>query len=338
MDSQQTISVLALSNLLQTAESFGVKREALLKECNITPEMLSTTENRIDISTFDAIVSKAVELTGDEYFGVHMGRDFTFHSGNIVTYITCNCNNFGEACDKYFKYQSIISKARRIGFDTTGETVKISLKLLNENLQQKRHILDYMLSCLFYGSQQIVVTPIHFDRLELTHKKDELAEGYEKLFGCEILWEQPVTALYFDKKHLKTAIHQPNPELLKVLEEQANQLLLRLNNMETYTYKVLEIISRYSHDFHFSIEDIAAKIFMTPRNLQMKLKSENTTYSELVNSVRKEKSIKLLQDGVSIAETSFMLGFSETSAFQKSFKKWTGRTPGEYRSGYSLQQ
>jgi AraC-like DNA-binding protein len=48
--------------------------------------------------------------------------------------------------------------------------------------------------------------------------------------------------------------------------------------------------------------------------------------------VRRELAQRYLADGLSIAEISFLLGFSEPSAFFRAFKRWTGKTPLEARA------
>ena len=41
-----------------------------------------------------------------------------------------------------------------------------------------------------------------------------------------------------------------------------------------------------------------------------------------------------LENGIlSITEITFLLGYSEDSAFHRAFKSWTGMTPNEYRQG-----
>jgi AraC-like DNA-binding protein len=72
---------------------------------------------------------------------------------------------------------------------------------------------------------------------------------------------------------------------------------------------------------------------MTVRNLQLKLKEEGTSFRILLDEVRKQIAIGYLKDGSeSICEIALLLGFADQSAFHHAFKRWTGKTPGEYRS------
>ena len=74
---------------------------------------------------------------------------------------------------------------------------------------------------------------------------------------------------------------------------------------------------------------------MSVRNLQEKLKAENTTYSEILRDVRENLSKQYLrQSPYSVSEIAYMIGFSEPGVFIRSFKKWTGVTPGLYRKEY----
>lgn len=78
---------------------------------------------------------------------------------------------------------------------------------------------------------------------------------------------------------------------------------------------------------------VAEKLSMSVRNLQIYLKREGASYTKLLNEIRKDRAVNYLKDkSISIDETAYILGFSETSAFYRAFKKWTGFTPGEFRT------
>jgi AraC-like DNA-binding protein len=75
------------------------------------------------------------------------------------------------------------------------------------------------------------------------------------------------------------------------------------------------------------IDVVAKRLGLTSRSLQRRLKDEQTTFNAIREDVRRELAQRYLADGLAIAEISFLLGFSEPSAFFRAFKRWTGTTP-----------
>ncbi|KZZ44620.1 MAG: helix-turn-helix transcriptional regulator [Saccharospirillaceae bacterium] len=81
-----------------------------------------------------------------------------------------------------------------------------------------------------------------------------------------------------------------------------------------------------------SQEVVAARMDISVRNLQRRLKALGTSYQSLLDEARQELTMKLILDEATpLYEISFMVGYTEPSAFYKAFKRWTGKTPGEYR-------
>ena len=81
-----------------------------------------------------------------------------------------------------------------------------------------------------------------------------------------------------------------------------------------------------------SQEDVAARIGISVRNLQRRLKALGTSYQSLLDEARQALTMKLICDeSTPLYEISFLVGYTEPSAFYKAFKRWTGKTPGEYR-------
>ena len=79
-------------------------------------------------------------------------------------------------------------------------------------------------------------------------------------------------------------------------------------------------------------ESIASALFMSPRTLRRKLAARGTSFSMLVDRVRYELAKQYINEPIrSLTEISFLLGFSELSAFSRSFKRWTGKTPSAFR-------
>jgi AraC-like DNA-binding protein len=66
--------------------------------------------------------------------------------------------------------------------------------------------------------------------------------------------------------------------------------------------------------------------------MQRRLDEHGVTFADLLDEVRAELAKnKLVGSDLSLAEIGFLLGFSEQSSFTRAFKRWTGKTPLEYR-------
>jgi AraC-like DNA-binding protein len=81
-----------------------------------------------------------------------------------------------------------------------------------------------------------------------------------------------------------------------------------------------------------SLETIAEKLSVTPRTLQRRLSDQGTSFKNVLDEVRKGLALSYItQPFIDLAELGYLLGFSDQTAFQRAFKKWTGTTPGKYK-------
>jgi AraC-like DNA-binding protein len=80
------------------------------------------------------------------------------------------------------------------------------------------------------------------------------------------------------------------------------------------------------------IERIARDLGCSRQTLYRRLKSEGTTYEKLLDGLRRRLALRLVRDeGLSVKEAAYRLGFSDPAAFSHAFKRWTGTSPGEMR-------
>ena len=81
------------------------------------------------------------------------------------------------------------------------------------------------------------------------------------------------------------------------------------------------------------IDHLAKSSSVSVRTLQRRLGVANVSYSDLLANVRQTLALNLLEkDGPALTEIAFSLGYSDVSAFNHAFRRWTGVSPGQYRS------
>ena len=88
------------------------------------------------------------------------------------------------------------------------------------------------------------------------------------------------------------------------------------------------------HDFRQGFpgfDVISRALEISAPTLRRRLKREGTTFQQLKDQARCEAAkLHLDRAELPINEIAAQLGFTDPSAFHRSFKKWTGATPGQY--------
>ncbi|EPX54931.1 Transcriptional regulator, AraC family [Cystobacter fuscus DSM 2262] len=78
---------------------------------------------------------------------------------------------------------------------------------------------------------------------------------------------------------------------------------------------------------------LAARLRMSPRTLQRRLRDEGTSLEAEREAFRRQQARVLLEAGTPIAEVAWRLGYSAPSAFHHAFRRWTGQSPREWLRG-----
>ena len=78
---------------------------------------------------------------------------------------------------------------------------------------------------------------------------------------------------------------------------------------------------------------VARRLGMSSRTLSRKLGEEGTSFAEILDQLRAALAKHYLDDeALSVSEIAWLLGYREVSSLTHAFKRWTGRTPRQFRS------
>jgi AraC-like DNA-binding protein len=76
-----------------------------------------------------------------------------------------------------------------------------------------------------------------------------------------------------------------------------------------------------------SVERLAEAAGMSVRTLQRRLADEGSSFSRLLEGVRRDAALEGLAGGGSLGELAATLGYARQSALTRSVRRWTGRAP-----------
>jgi AraC-like DNA-binding protein len=80
------------------------------------------------------------------------------------------------------------------------------------------------------------------------------------------------------------------------------------------------------------LEKVASALQTSTRSLRRALHDVGTSYQELLDELRRTRAEEWVRTtDLTFEQMAERLGFSNVRSFRRAFKRWTGRTPGEFR-------
>ncbi|GAA2617703.1 AraC family transcriptional regulator [Actinomadura fulvescens] len=168
-------------------------------------------------------------------------------------------------------------------------------------------------------------------RLEFGHPPPVHVAEYGPIFGCPMSYGHPVTGLVFDAAYLRAPIVQDEAALWARMANAPADLISPPRPASSYTDRVRRILMNGLG--HGSLTETAARLTVSPQALRRHLQAEGVSFRAVKEEVLRDAAIAGLANGEqSVEEIAVRLGFADASAFHRAFKRWTGTTPGAYRT------
>ena len=287
---------------------------------------------------FDVMVNLIRQLNqrlGDENLGMHVGELISLKATTQVDGIMLNSQTLEDSLNNAINYSKLISDALDCSLHLGDSTYSIvyeenpNWSVYPENI--KKQILDLALlsnvkSLAAYTNHVYYPTHIHF-----TYSKPKHINEYYRLFNCSLTFNRPRTEIFYDRHILKRQGTNLRNGLLESLKEKVANEIDDLKIEDRIIYKLkLNILEKKPE--RLTIQEAAEKVNTSVRSLQRKLATLDTSFKsvELELTIRLAKTY-LEERQKSVEEIGYLLGFSESSAFIRFFKLYTGKTPKTYQ-------
>ncbi|MBN1472656.1 MAG: AraC family transcriptional regulator [Syntrophaceae bacterium] len=330
-DTHLTVSVAVLSQLVRYLSHLKIGIEPIFRAAGLAAAVLDSPDSHISLESYIAVEDEAARVSGDAYFGLHMGEFVEPGNYSILGYMMMNSRTLGEAFEKSARYHKIIGNMITPVVRPGLKTVKIIFTTPKNAPVFSRHCFETIFSSMFVMMRNLTGREVNPVEIGFTQEAPSSTAEYARVFQCPVLFGQKCNYVVLSYSIASIPLLQPNPDLLRYFEDYAREMLAGIENQNTVTQQVTRHIIAKLDNKSISLAGIAKEMSMSVRTLQNRLKDEGTVFSELLEQTRENLAKKYLQKNYTVEEITFLLGFAESSVFRKAFKKWTGATPGEYR-------
>lgn len=318
--------------LLQTLKAQGVDGTALLRQAGLDPALLDDPNARYPVDSHAELWRLAVQATGNEAIGLQVAahaKPTTFHALGYSISASASLLEVFERVQRYFR---IVTDAAEFEVIRKGETYTLNARVPPERVRPAPQSLDAFMALLVRFCRELYPGEFRLCGLRLQHPAPGDLQPYIDYFGVVPEFDAPVNGLCVPAGIAETRLPTGNPELARISDQVAREYLARLDK-ENISNRVHVLLTQMLPSGTASQENIARELHMSLRSLQRKLADEGVTYKELLDTTRRDLALSYMREGKrSVSELTFLLGFSDSSSFARAFKRWTGRSPREYKA------
>lgn len=327
-----TLSVATVNLILFAARQRGADADALARAVGISADQLRNPDGRVSVRQVQALWREVVSATGDPTIDLKLGEMMNPVAVGVLAYVMMHSPTLGRAFDKLCQYQNIVCDATRTTGQRFGTEFVLSIQLTSRDIIYPEYALNSELSIYQAAIRTMTGLRVSANEIHFAYSHPADTDEHERVFApARLVFDAPETAMVLDAALLDTPVINANPSLFALFERHADDLLQRLQT-PTLSSRVRSEIVTLMKGEEPTLATIADRLAMGVRTLQLHLKDEETSYQQLLDDIRKELAVRHLREpNLSTTDIAYLLGFAEPSVFFRSFKKWTGQTPGAYR-------
>ena len=316
------IRVAYVSGLLGALSAFGGAFPHLLQRVGLRPEDFADPDRFVDLEKYIDLYERAALELEDDDLGLHLGNGFDFYSISSLYHGILSGPSMQEALRAVERYAPVHLRGARFELRREGETAMALYRIdLAEPATRRQHVEAVMVMAIRLFRRLVgrrwLPTEVRFE-----HRTPRSTAEHQRIIGAPLRFYQSSNAVVFDAADLQARTPHAHRASLAMIEA----------DQETWLDGVRKLVIRALPDGHPPISMVARQLSMSVRTLQRRLADHGLVYRKLIEEVRRELALHHLKDpSVDLTDIAFSVGYSELSAFDRAFRRWTGISPGEHR-------
>ena len=303
----------------------------VMAEFGIDAAKIATPDWRVPLEDYDSLITRCVEITQDEAFGLYAGEELQPQSLSALGFGWLASDTIYDGLARAVRFCRLVSSIAELRLLESNEFIELQLfgtSLLYATNYQR---LDYGAAWVVRMCQLNLGSYLSPVIVEMARPMPAEPERWESLLSSKVVFGSKKTSIKWSRADVQDRLVTGDPVLARVNDEQAEAYINSFLQNDISRSVVRKIISRLP-DGPPDQQLIASDLCISNRTLQRKLKDEGTSYNDLLQSTRLQLANKYLrQRNRSVAEVTYLLGFSEPSAFSRAYKRWTGQSPASYQ-------
>jgi len=317
-------------------ELYDLAPEALFRAAGIDPKLIVDPHAHIARPRSDALMRSLAERIADPAFGLQAAR--CWHPSNLGTlgYAWLSSSSLHTALNRLVRYWRIVAPDVEVALHATSDGAEFVHTPHDTDAVHDGIRGDIVMAIVFDMCRTNAGPNFTPRRVTFRHAAPADVTPYEVFFGCPVMFGQDANRMVVSRADADRPLPTGNAELAAAHDRILIEQLARLDKRNVVARFRASLLGRMTSG-EFSEEEIASDLHMSRRSLQRRLAEADASYQSLLDDTRRDMALRYISDPAkSATDITFLLGYSQQSAFTRAFRRWTGTSPSEYRNSKTL--
>jgi AraC-like DNA-binding protein len=318
--------------LLAYLRALGNDDDAIARAAEITLE--SDADARVPRERVDALWEIAVRVAGPAV-GVRFALEMPPGNAGVLEVVTQSAPSVEVSLGHVCRYWHLLNDGVDLALERVRSEVALTLRTRSTRPLAPAWIDLTVVALVVIGARSIV-RPLPPKRVALPYPESRAVPELAAIASAPLSYDADALAIVFPAEILEQSLLAANAPLHDVARAHADAELARLRDDGDLPSRVRTAAEARLESGDATLDRLAGALGLSARTLQRRLREHGTSLRAVLDEARRAIAMRELARGArNVTDVAFLLGFSETSAFDRAFRRWTGTTPAAYRKKHA---
>ena len=322
----------AARETLRYLDRRGIDTEPLLIKAGLSRRQLAQERGGISVVSQYRSLEHAAIVTNDSVLGLHVAAEVELRAGGIRFYLAASSASVSEALDIFVRYIATTNEALVGGVSRSKGEAVLTIRPIPELDEPRRQHSELIALWIMRTLHRVTGRDFTASLITFAHSRSSDLRELHRLLRCPLAFAQADDSLVLPKRVEDLAIVSEASHLLQILRAHADDLLTERRTSAGLQGTVENQLLSLLPSGRVRTAIVAQQLGMSEQSLTRLLTQDGTTFGKILDGLRQRLALRYLADSrMSLQDIAWSLGYSEVSAFNHAFKRWTGTSPSRAR-------
>lgn len=311
-------------------EHYGIDPAPLYAAAGLDTASIAKGGARYRLSQIGQVWESAMEATGDPCLGLVAGQHCRPTTMQVLGFAWLASSTLERAMDRWARYHRIASTAGAVEFRDEEDYRVYRLRAAPGVRNIPIVMGEAGLAAILTMCRRASFPELAPVWIRLVRPDPGQESRYVEFFRCPVSFGAAENAIAMRLTDLQRPLPAGNLDLAEDADRLLERMMIEVDEGET-TARVRALLVQHLSSGKMTESEVARQLNRSTSSLQRDLRSEGTTFRQLLEATRRDMAVRLLtSESRSIGQTAFMLGYSDQSTFTRAFRRWHDVSPGQF--------